>query len=323
MPLRPDHIGQRVIVRRRLPGETGPSGGPAMTDVLGVLTVWDDTSLTVERDAGGTVQIAHADVVTGKPIPPRGSTRLRIGPERLGRICASGWRAPVEQPLGEWVLRSSSGFTRRANSVLVCGDPALETDAALVRVSDFYRDQEQPPLAQVVVGSRWLPQLESRGWTSARDDDVDTEVAVASVAQACRARRATSANTGSVELSDDVDEAWMRVYGRAGGHDLAVVRRVLTTGDVCFAGIGDPVVAIGRGVVSGDWLGLAAVEVLPSRRGKGLAAAVVEALLAWGASRGALSAYVQTELTNTAATRLYAGYGFRAHHAYRYLTAGR
>ena len=38
--LGPQCVGLRVVVRRRLPGETGPSGGPRMTDVLGVMESW-------------------------------------------------------------------------------------------------------------------------------------------------------------------------------------------------------------------------------------------------------------------------------------------
>ncbi len=38
--LGPHVVGQRVVVRRVLPGETGPSGGPALTDVLGVCESW-------------------------------------------------------------------------------------------------------------------------------------------------------------------------------------------------------------------------------------------------------------------------------------------
>ncbi len=291
-----------------------------MTDVLGTLSSWDDTSLTVERDGGGTVQVALADVVTGKPVPMRGSTRLRVSPEHLEHICGRGWRALVELPLGEWLLRYAAGFTRRANSALIAGDPGLPVDAALAQVVTFYREQGLVPLTQVVVGSPWLPQLESRGWARTGEGGSDTIVLVASVAQARRVRRSTTANADSVALADDVDERWTRVYGRSGGHDPGVVRQVLTAGDVCVARIGDPTVAIGRGVVTGDWLGISAVEVLPDRRREGLAVAIVEALLSWGASRGALSAYLQTPSTEGAALSLYAGYRFTPHHAYRYLT---
>ncbi len=320
MSLSRDHLGRRVIVRRVLRGETGPSGGPAMTDVLGVLSVWTGSSLVVEREDGEQVEIALSDVVAGKPVPPRRPSSRRISPEQLQQICSNGWRAPIEEPLGDWLLRSGAGFTGRANSVLVAGDPGVTTTAALERVTGFYRERGQPPLAQVVVSSPWLRELECHGWGRARQDEADTVVQVSSIAAARRARRSTATSADRVDLADDIDESWLAVYGKAAGVDPHVVRKVLTTGDTCFARVGEPAVAIGRGVVSGDWLGIAAVEVVARRRGEGLALAVVEALLAWGASRGAVSAYLQALATNDAALRLYAGYGFSTHHTYRYLT---
>jgi hypothetical protein len=69
--LSPDDVGHRVVVRRLLPGQTGPSGGPALTDVLGVLEAWEAGILRVRRADGGLVSIDAADVVAGKRIPPR------------------------------------------------------------------------------------------------------------------------------------------------------------------------------------------------------------------------------------------------------------
>ena len=66
-------------------------------------------------------------------------------------------------------------------------------------------------------------------------------------------------------------------------------------------------------------MGLQAVEVAPAHRRRGLATRIVETLLDWGASYGALSAYLQTVADNAAAARLYEAYGFVTHHTYRYL----
>jgi hypothetical protein len=41
-----------------------------MTDVLGVMEAWDD-EVTVVRTDEGPVTIAIADIVAGKPVPPR------------------------------------------------------------------------------------------------------------------------------------------------------------------------------------------------------------------------------------------------------------
>lgn len=289
-----------------------------MTDVLGVLETWGESALTVRRENGEVVTIERHLVVTGKPVPPRASTRQRISPEQLERVCQQGWRALTEQPLGDWTLRAAGGFTGRANSARVGGDPGMPPDDALEAVRRFYVDHSQRPMAQVVVGSDWQETFEARDWRQARPGGQDAIVQVASVAQA--RRHASADPAAGVMIDGSVGDEWRRLYGRADSVDPAVVRHVVESGDeVAFARIGEPVVAIGRGVVTGDWLGMQAVEVSPEHRGQGLAKAVVESLLAWGASRGALSVYLQTVADNAPALCLYARYGFATHHAYRYL----
>ena len=49
------------------------------------------------------------------------------------------------------------------------------------------------------------------------------------------------------------------------------------------------------------------------------ASAVMAALLDWGASRGATTAYLQVLSDNAPALALYDRLGFETHHAYRYL----
>ncbi len=322
MPLRREHLGQRVVVRRVLPGELGRSGGPAMTDVLGTLVTFDDNSIAVQREDGERTVISHADIVAGKPVPPRPVARMRITSEELQRIAAAGWVAPHQRSLGDWLLRATAGFTGRANSALPVGDPHMPLDDALAEVEAFYAAQRLPALVQVVEGSPRWDELHGRGWVDARPGAASAPVQVASVA---RARRAVASplRADAVEIRATPDDEWTRVYARTIGLDGDVVRAVLTSGDeVGFARLGSPVVAVGRAVVTGDWLGLYAVEVLPANRRSGLGTAIVSALLAWGAQRGTLSAYLQTLDDNVAALAMYGRFGFETHHTYRYLRPG-
>jgi ribosomal protein S18 acetylase RimI-like enzyme len=71
-------------------------------------------------------------------------------------------------------------------------------------------------------------------------------------------------------------------------------------------------------VVDGRWAGFAAVEVAPERRREGLATAVMGALAARAVAERAELAYLQVEVENTAALKLYAGMGFETHHGYHY-----
>ena len=70
VPLSAADVGRRVVVRRVVRGERGPSGGPAYTDVIGVLEQWDDEHLVVRHRDGHAVRIPRADVVAAKTVPP-------------------------------------------------------------------------------------------------------------------------------------------------------------------------------------------------------------------------------------------------------------
>jgi hypothetical protein len=77
VPLSAADVGRRVVVRRRLPGERGPSGGPALTDVIGVLEAWEEDYVVVRRKDDTTVRIALAEIVAGKTVPPPPPRRHR------------------------------------------------------------------------------------------------------------------------------------------------------------------------------------------------------------------------------------------------------
>jgi ribosomal protein S18 acetylase RimI-like enzyme len=326
MALRPDLVGQRVVVRQVVPGELGPTGGPAFTDVLGELVAWTPEELTVRRKDDSVVVVDQSLVVTAKPVPPRPSVRQRITADDLELICAAGWRPVQQLQLGDWLLRAAGGFTGRANSVLPVGSPGLPVDQAIERVVGFYVSHELPPRAQVIVDSEAEAAFVAHGWVAARPSQPPAVVQVASVAQALRRAASTSGNSSiGVVVKDQPDENWMTRYGRTRGIDAAVIQAVVAGGPnpIGFAHLGDPLVAIGRAVVVGDWVGLSAVEVDPAQRRRGRGQEVVRALLDWAAAQGAMSAYLQTLPDNEAASALYAGYGFQTHHSYRYLTPTR
>lgn len=284
-----------------------------MTDVIGVLQAYDGTTAVVVRRDGTPVSLSVADVVAAKSVPP--PSGLRIGAEELQRICAAGWPAPVAEPLGEWTLRAAGGFTGRANSALVAGEPGVPAVEALARVTRFYRRRDLPPRAQVVTETAWDERFAEAGWRPLGGAGGGALVMAAGL----RTPLADAASP-SVELSAGVDDAWMSLYNRAGGHDPALVRALLAApSDVAFARIGDPPQAIGRMVVTDGWAGLAAVEVVPSMRRRGLASAVVDALVGWALGRGARWCYLQVTADNEAALSRWRRYGFREHHSYRYL----
>jgi ribosomal protein S18 acetylase RimI-like enzyme len=334
-------VGQRVVVRRLVPGETGPTGGPAFTDVLGVMEAWGPGTTAVRRDDGSVVHVEIALIVSGKPVPPRPSPRLRVPVEEAEHRALAGWPAVTAEPLGSWVLRAAGGFSSRANSVLAVGDPGVPFDQALDTVGAFYSAQGLPARAQVVSGSDQDDAFTAAGWVPARPGEADTLFQIGSVSRASRlARSLLPVDPPVAARGTTLTPAWLATDDRARlagdaaravleGSDLTVFVTVPDagpgTGEADAAGTpvhGRPP-ALARGRAAGgaepDWVGVTDVWVAPDERRRGLALVVLLELLNWAAEQGATTAYLQVRGDNPAALGLYERLGFATHHAYRYL----
>ncbi|MDQ4054131.1 MAG: GNAT family N-acetyltransferase [Actinomycetota bacterium] len=261
-----------------------------MTDLLGICTSWGQGVCVVQPEAGPPVTIALADIVSGKPVPPRASVRARVSP-REAQVRAFALFPDLEtESVGDWVLRRSAGHSaRRANSALAFGPSGVAGDVD--RVEEFY----DRPVAAVLPDSPEDELFRGRGWVL-ESHDADTVFMVGSVAMARRGCRDRGiARSEQVELEETGSSgATARIEQQASG----------------VAAYAD------------DWVGFRAIEVAPEHRRQGLGLAVMDALLEWGAEQGATTAYLQVIGDNEAALRLYEGLGFREHHRYRYLTPG-
>jgi N-acetylglutamate synthase len=264
-----------------------------MTDVLGVCTAWGDGVCVVTPDSGGLpVTIRIADIVSGKPVPPRPSPRLRVSPReaqvRGFALFPDLEVVEVPGPSG-WLLRSSATATaRRANSVLAFSSGPFGPDEVSAVVG-HYSALGKRPVAAVLGASDERDFLTGLGWVL-ESHDADTLFQLASVAAVRRALTALDAS--AVELSVD--------------------------GALASATI--PGVAQGFAAYAEDWVGFRGIEIAPEHRRQGLARVIMAALLEWAAELGATTAYLQVLGDNEPALALYEGLGFTTHHRYAYLT---
>ncbi|MCW2784951.1 MAG: hypothetical protein JWP74_1468 [Marmoricola sp.] len=318
--LGPHVVGQRVVVRRILPGRTGPSGGPAMTDLLGVCESWDATSATIRGEDGALTTIALADIVSGKPVPPRPSRFTRLSADEVEDRAGALFVPKETEQVGEWVLRYTGGANARPNSLLPVGDPRTTLDEALARTHAFYAERDRSACAQVVVGSPVQVELEARGWTALRPGEADTEVQLAGVSAVRRALAGTE--TGTVTHQDRISRAWLTGNERAlANYDAVAASLALREATFATIDAGSAQLAHGRVSIEDDWAFVADLLVSRDHRRQGLARTMMAALTEWTAERGASVMLLQVVGDNDAALRLYADLGFEYHHSYRHLVA--
>jgi GNAT superfamily N-acetyltransferase len=253
----------------------------------------------------------------------------------LDRAAARTWRGTEEEPLGRWLLRAGGGFTGRANSALVAGDPGLPLPEAVARVRHWYTARGLTPMASLSYrpgqpdGNPVDRFLAGQGW-SLRDE------AAVIVMTREPAGLAPPPAALPVILGPEPGDDWLALYHFRGQPDLPPVARTILTSAPwqAFASArdGDRTVAIGRVAGTGSngdhsngahsngahWAGLTAIEVDPDYRRRGLGAAVTTALITHAAQRGARRVFLQVEDDNQAALALYRRLGFTTHHAYHY-----
>jgi N-acetylglutamate synthase len=234
---------------------------------------------------------------------------------RLERLAARSWRGLKEEALGDWLLRAGGGFTGRANSVLVTGDPGRPLPEAVAAVTGWYADRGLRPRAQVP-----LPGAEdadaafaAAGW----DRDEDVLVLAAPLTR-------WPARDVAVDLLPEPDDAWLAGYQYRGTPLPPVARQILVNAaEPVFAAVRldpppAPLAAVARGAVVEGWLVVTAVTVDETYRRQGLATAVMAALGAWARERGGHSCVLQTVASNEPALTLYRRLGFTEHHRYHY-----
>jgi ribosomal protein S18 acetylase RimI-like enzyme len=308
----PVRAGERIVVRHRLPDSSA-------TDVVGWLETREPHLLEV-RDVAGTLhRIDRASVVAARRAPAArgGPGPLRTSPEELEQVAVDGWAAE-QQPLGEWTLRAAGGFTGRANSALAVGDPGLPFAEAARRVQAFSAARGITPRAQVIEASPQEHGLRALGWV---EDYVPTDVLVTRLAELL----GSTPPDPRVRVTEQLEPDWEVAFGvsRPNSAEPDVVRRILDgVPPRAFGGVEHEggLIAIGRGHVSADWVGLASLWTDPGHRRRGWASAVLRSLGHWAARGGARNAYLQVAAENESAHRAYERLGFVFHHRYRYLS---
>jgi GNAT superfamily N-acetyltransferase len=299
-------IGHRVVVRHRIPG--------GLTDVIGVLQAWRPDLVTV-RHADSTVhEIPAADVTAAKTIPEMPLRPVDV--DQLFLTTALGRPAVETAYVGHWLLRASSGWTGRGNSLLPAGDPGMPVADALQQAIAFYRERRLPPQALVRVGSPHEQEIRALGWVEARPEQSDVLVMHTTLDHVNGVPRY------DVQLDETPDASWYEAAFEGPVPDAAPkVLEGAPTAVFASITLDGQVAAVARGAMTGHWLGVDAVRVGTDFRRRGLGTAIVQGLARWAGPHGGRRTYLEVLAANTAAMSTYTRLGYQEAYRYRYLTS--
>ncbi len=314
--------GVRAVVRHR--------GADGLTDALGEVEALDETTVSV-RTRRGLEVIELTQITLAKQVPPRptrrGAPHRALSMDDLERVMAAGWPAVETARVGDWLLRASAGYTRRANSVLPIGDPGLELSAAVDRAERWYAERGLPcqwslhgPLGFSERDDPLGRLLLDRGYTT----QAPTLVLTAATASAPAVAEAGPSSLEIHVLREPPHAWWTLGDQRAAAspqHRAAAERVVTAAPEQLFveAREGDTVAGVARVAFAHVWAGLTGLTVHPDHRRRGIARRLVAECLREARGRDIRSAYLQVEADNAAALELYRRLGFEPHHEYRYL----
>ncbi|OBF67412.1 GCN5 family acetyltransferase [Mycobacterium sp. 852002-51971_SCH5477799-a] len=290
--------GTRVTVRYRRPA----GSVPPLTDAVGHLLAVDPM-VRVRTKTGAVVEFAPSDAVALRVLTdsPIRTSQIRS----LEHAAAAAWPGAEHLWLDGWLLRAGHGTGLAANSAVPLGRFArMDTVPAIV---DWYEHRGLTPRLAVPDQVLTLPP----GSAVER-----TEQVVVRDLSGVPARDAGA----PITLSPRPDDAWLRV---SGGQIPVEVLTAVIDGELAFGMHRD--IAVGRAAVTeapdgARWVGISAVRSATDADERSVAD-VCEALLAWGAERGATGGYMR--VPDTGATALAAALGFRLHHRRRYVAVCR
>ena len=299
-------IGHRVVVRHRIPG--------GLTDVIGVLESWEPAGLVVRHADASLHQIQAGDVTAAKTIPEMPLRPVDV--DQLFLTTALGRPAVETSYVGHWLLRASSGWTGRGNSLLPAGSPGMPVTEALKHAEAFYDERGLPPQALVRLGSPEAEELRACGWIDARPGQSDVLVMHTTL------DHVNAAPSYDVLVAEHPGHAW---YAAAFDGPVPESAPAVFEGapKAVFASItlDGATVAVGRGSMTGHWLGADAIRVGAAYRRRGLGTAILQALARWSGPLGGRRTYLEVLEENAPALAAYTRLGYREAYRYRYLTS--
>lgn len=235
---------------------------------------------------------------------------------RAEEACHRAWPALGEVQIGDWMLRTAPGISRRSNSLNPLNGDAADVDATLAAARPLFARAGLPVLFRIptLLSPAVDARLDALGFTA----EGETTTLYRDLAGA------DAVESADIECLPHADDAWFRAMHDLQGHAASqadAYRRVVNaiTAPAAFlrlTGEGKTA-ALAFGAVHGGLLCCESVITDPDFRGRGYARRMMQALFAWSMAQDAEGVCLQVVSDNKPGLALYRALGM-TRELYRY-----
>jgi GNAT superfamily N-acetyltransferase len=225
------------------------------------------------------------------------------------------WPAADQKELNGVVLRSSNGFTKRANSANMLEFQSEHHNELVNNCEQYFFDKSLPCIFRIpsfVDNASLDTYLEQSGYQS-----IDRSLVLY--------RELSPSSFHYVKLIEKNPEEWIDSYSQISGIDAAtqklhleMLNRISDKTLMAVLIEDDIEIACGLGVLSDNLFGLFDVGTLKPYRNQGYAAKLLNGMLSWAVSHGATQSYLQVVANNAPAISLYRKLGYQDCYEYWY-----
>jgi N-acetylglutamate synthase len=237
--------------------------------------------------------------------------------QALERACLEAWPAKTRLTRHGWEHCATTGKSGRVNCVWpIDWTDDVPLERAILEAEGWCETHAIAPMFKLTDGLTAPFDLPLALTAAGYEPHTETLIMTAPVSLGPRP-------TAPVELYDTANEhVWSPVSQTASADDYTersdIVRRIVAPHIFAVNRTEGAPACTGMAVLSSDLVGIYLMRTAPYARRQGFARRVLRALLHWGATHEASTAYLQVEESNDAAVDLYNSEGFTTASRYRY-----
>lgn len=240
----------------------------------------------------------------------------------IEEISLNTWPAEQSALLNGWILRTASGYTKRANSVnpLYGAEESYADTLDRIKLAEqYYEDAGLEPVFKIT------PYIQPANLDSILADRGYSIVQPSSVRLIDLEQLSAQESRYSVQIQDKLSTEWLDTFvelAELSKEQRNTLTRMLFAshlqqGYALLLDKGIPTTC-GLGVIQQGYIGIYDIVTAPFYRRQGMAKQLLLELLLWGRSQGARSSFLQVVQDNHGASALYDQLGYKEIYQYWY-----